>query len=62
MELSEFIKFIGTDDPKLQIYSEGLEDYFNYMPTQNLRITIDPETMKKMILFRITLLRTQKKS
>ena len=47
MELSEFIKFIGTDDPKLQIYSEGLEDYFNYMPTQNLRITIDPETMKK---------------
>ncbi len=47
LELTDFVKFIGTDDPKYQIYSEGLEDYFNYTPTQNLRITIDSDLMKQ---------------
>lgn len=51
MELSEVIKFIGQDDPKFQIYSEGLDDYFNYVPTKKFKITIDADAMKKIILF-----------
>jgi len=47
MELSEVIKFIGQDDPKFQIYSEGLDDYFNYVPTKKFKITIDADAMKK---------------
>lgn len=46
-ELSDLVKFIGSDDTKNQIYSDGLEDYFNYTPTSNIRITIDPEKMKE---------------
>ncbi|MEZ5014852.1 MAG: DUF2723 domain-containing protein [Chitinophagales bacterium] len=44
-ELSDFVKFIGTDDPKIQIYSEVLKDYLSYSPTQNLKITIDSAAM-----------------
>ncbi|MFI5172977.1 MAG: hypothetical protein ACHQFW_11335, partial [Chitinophagales bacterium] len=47
LELTDFIKFIGTDDPKVQIYSEGLEDYFNYTPTQNIKISIDAGLIKQ---------------
>lgn len=47
MELADFINFIGQDDPKYQIYSEGLEDYFSYMPTNKVKITLDAESMKK---------------
>jgi hypothetical protein len=46
MELSEVIKFIGQDDPKYQLYSEGLKDYFSYVPTKKMKITIDAEKMK----------------
>jgi len=46
MELSDLLKFIGQDDPKYQIYNEGLEDYFSYTPTQKLKITIDADAMK----------------
>ncbi len=46
MELSDVLKFIGQDDPKYQIYNEGLEDYFSYTPTQKLKITIDADAMK----------------
>ncbi len=40
-ELKDLIKFVGSDDRKYQLYSEGLEDYFNYLPTQNIKITVD---------------------
>ncbi len=47
MELKDVVDFIGQDDPKYQIYSEGLEDYFSYVPTTKIRLTIDAEAMKK---------------
>lgn len=46
-ELSDFIKFVGTDDKKYMIYSDGLQDYFNYVPSQNIRITVDSSELVK---------------
>lgn len=46
MDINDFLNFVGQDDPKYQIYSEGLEDYFSYMPTDKLKISIDNEAMK----------------
>ena len=46
MELKDVLEFIGQDDPKFQVYSEGLEDYFSYVPTKKFKLTIDAEKMK----------------
>ncbi|HRF76920.1 MAG TPA: DUF2723 domain-containing protein [Chitinophagales bacterium] len=46
MELKDALEFIGQDDPKFQVYSEGLEDYFSYVPTKKFKVTIDAEKMK----------------
>lgn len=45
-ELSDFVKFIGSDNTKYQTYNDVLQDYVNYVPSQNIRITTDPEKMK----------------
>lgn len=47
MELIDFIDFIGQDDPKYQIYNPGLEEYFSYMPTNKLKLSIDTKAMKE---------------
>ena len=47
LELKDFVNFIGQDDPKYQIYNQGLEEYFNYMPTNKIKLTIDADAMKK---------------
>ncbi len=43
LELTEFMKFISSDNQKYQDYNEVLEGFVNYVPTQNIKITIDPK-------------------
>ncbi len=45
LELTEFMKFISSDNQKYMNYNDVLEDFVNYVPTQNIKITIDPKKM-----------------